>query len=179
MLRLHPGLAESYRAKVAGLASALSDPELQLQANETFRGLISEVRRVSDAEARDGHHIELARDLSSILSLREGGTQKARGLQSAVPVLMLAGDQEWLRGLATAVTFRNSAAPSGSFSRKSTQGGKLPLEVFARPRLDFPGAEARLHSGGSPAAGATRPCTPCGQGPRPLCPGQNPRHSGT
>jgi len=38
MLRLHPGLAESYRAKVAGLASPLSNPEFQLQASETFRG---------------------------------------------------------------------------------------------------------------------------------------------
>ncbi|MBL3553280.1 hypothetical protein [Rhodovulum sulfidophilum] len=75
-LRLHPGLAESYRAKVAGLASALSDPELQLQASETFRGLISEMRLVPDAEARNGHHIELAGDLASILSLQGAECRK-------------------------------------------------------------------------------------------------------
>jgi len=75
-LRLNPGLAESYRAKVADLASALFNPEIQLQASETFRGLISEVRRVPDADARDGHHIELVGDLASILALQEAGMQK-------------------------------------------------------------------------------------------------------
>lgn len=50
-LRLYRGLAESYRAKVAGLASALSDPKFQLKASETFRGLILEMRLVPDAGA--------------------------------------------------------------------------------------------------------------------------------
>lgn len=58
------------------LASALSNPEIQLQASETLRGLISEVRLMPAADARDGHHIELVGDLASILALQEAGMQK-------------------------------------------------------------------------------------------------------
>ncbi|WP_128253113.1 hypothetical protein [Falsirhodobacter deserti] len=76
-LRLHPGLAESYRAKVADLASALSNPAIQLQATEALRGLISEARLLPDTNAPDGHHIELVGDLASILALQEVQTQKA------------------------------------------------------------------------------------------------------
>jgi hypothetical protein len=76
-LRLHPGLTESYRAKVSDLAAALAAPSLQVQATEALRGLISEARLVPDAAAPDGHQIELVGDLAAILALQEGETQKA------------------------------------------------------------------------------------------------------
>ena len=97
-LRLHPGLAGSYRAKIANLASSLSNPTIQLQAMEALRDLISEVRLVPDTNAEDGHHIELVGDLASILALQEAGTPKAPrvagygvGYEANLQVRMVAG----------------------------------------------------------------------------------------
>ncbi|MCE8438555.1 hypothetical protein [Rhodovulum sulfidophilum] len=139
MLRLHPGLAESYRAKVADLASALSDPEIQLQASETSRGLILEMRLVPDAGAQDGLHIELVGDLSSILSLQEGGKQKARGLRGAVPVLMLTCNRYWLRGPALdTVSFRHRkmtlAAVGSEYGQGAGSNAYTPAPLARPPR---------------------------------------------
>ena len=75
-LRLHPSLSDLYRTKIRNLASALQDPSLKMEATEALRGLVSEVRMVPDADAPNGHHIELVGELAGILSLGELDTTK-------------------------------------------------------------------------------------------------------
>jgi site-specific DNA recombinase len=45
-LRQPPALSALYRAKIANLASALSDPSVQREATEAFRGLVFEIRMI-------------------------------------------------------------------------------------------------------------------------------------
>ena len=55
-IRLHPGLADRYRAKVADLAAALDTPETRRAAADAMRGLLEEIRMHPEG---DGHTIEL------------------------------------------------------------------------------------------------------------------------
>jgi site-specific DNA recombinase len=71
-LRQPPALSALYRAKIANLASALSDPSVQRDATETLRGLVFEIRMIPDPEAAGGQRMELVGELASILSLAEG-----------------------------------------------------------------------------------------------------------
>ena len=71
--------------KVRNLASTLQDPYLKSEATEALRGLISEIRMVPDAHARNSHHIELAGDLAGILALEDAQTTRpaaSAGLRS-------------------------------------------------------------------------------------------------
>lgn len=74
-------MTEVYRAKIADLAAALSDPSVKLEATEALRGLISGIRMIPDAEAPGGHHIELEGELVAIMALGSAGN--ATGPQSA------------------------------------------------------------------------------------------------
>ncbi len=65
---LHPAAtAETYRAKVADLVTALTDPEAQAEAGEALRALIDHIQMVPDAAAPDRHHLELHGDLAMVL----------------------------------------------------------------------------------------------------------------
>ena len=75
-LRLHPSLSDLYRSKIRNLSSALQDPGLKMEATEALRGLVSEIRMVPDADAPNGHHIELAGELAGILALGSSETTK-------------------------------------------------------------------------------------------------------
>ncbi|MGO4910501.1 hypothetical protein ACEN2J_19575 [Pseudorhodobacter sp. W20_MBD10_FR17] len=77
------------RTKIRNLSSALQDPALKMEATEALRGLISEVRMIPDADAPNGHRIELAGELSGILSLGDVDTTKpatSAGLRSETMV---------------------------------------------------------------------------------------------
>jgi len=78
-VRLHPNLAEIYRAKVARLHEELNRPELREEASAAIRSLIEEVRLVpSDGKLE----IELAGALAGILALTSNNPRRAgQGLQ--------------------------------------------------------------------------------------------------
>ena len=78
-----------YRTKIRNLSSALQDPGLKMEATEALRGLVSEIRMVPDADAPNGHYIELAGELAGILSLGDARTTKpaaSAGLRSETMV---------------------------------------------------------------------------------------------
>ena len=75
-LRLHPSLSDLYRSKIRKLSEALNELGLKREATEVLRGLISEVRMIPDADAPNGHIIELAGELAGILSLGALDTTK-------------------------------------------------------------------------------------------------------
>ncbi len=70
---IHPGLAESYTRKVTDLAAALNAPEARPEAADLLRGLIESVKMMPDANAPNGHVIELVGELGAILSLCGNG----------------------------------------------------------------------------------------------------------
>ncbi|ETD85843.1 hypothetical protein ACTTAF_17460 [Rhodobacter capsulatus] len=93
---LHPGIADVYAAKVSDLAAALNDPESRPEAVEILRGLIEKIVLTPDADAANGHGIELFGELGAILSLCDGGLeapvpgkQKARGVSAGCRQLVL------------------------------------------------------------------------------------------
>ena len=92
---LHPGIADVYAAKVSDLAAALNDPESRPEAVEILRGLIEKIVLRPDADAANGHVIELFGELGSILSLCGNGMgqkQKARsGATGLRQLTMVAG----------------------------------------------------------------------------------------
>ena len=65
--RLHPNLAELYRAKVADLHSALTDPAYRTEATEIIRTLIERVE-VHPTEGK-GFEIELVGDIANMIEL--------------------------------------------------------------------------------------------------------------
>ena len=67
--RLHPKLAEVYRAIVADLHAALSDPNARTEATEILRGLIQRITVHNDPH---GHVIELTGDIVNLLTLPGG-----------------------------------------------------------------------------------------------------------
>ena len=66
MPQLHPALADVYRRKINGLATALNDDALRTEAAEVLRSLISEIRLVPVDGALA---IELVGALAGILAL--------------------------------------------------------------------------------------------------------------
>src|SRR5262249_13514170 len=76
--RLHPNLAEIYRRKVAGLQTALADPNTQTEALEILRGLIE---RVVLHPAEKGFEIELVGEIAAMVNL--GAHHKATGPKGA------------------------------------------------------------------------------------------------
>ncbi len=70
---LHPGIADVYAAKVSDLAAALNDAESRPEAVEILRGLIEKIVLRPDADAANGHVVELFGELGSILSFCENG----------------------------------------------------------------------------------------------------------
>jgi site-specific DNA recombinase len=67
--RLHPKLAEVYRATVADLHAALNDPEARTEAADILRGLIE---RITVRDDPHGHVIELTGDIVKLLTLPGG-----------------------------------------------------------------------------------------------------------
>lgn len=65
LVRLHPGLAEVYRRKVADLAAALNAEGTRVEAGEIIRSLIDEIRLHPED---GGHGIEIVGDFAGILS---------------------------------------------------------------------------------------------------------------
>ena len=61
---MHPSLGDLYRQKIGDLVTALSDPQVRVQAAEAMRSLISEILMVPAADAPDGHRIALSGDLA-------------------------------------------------------------------------------------------------------------------
>ena len=78
-LRLHPGLSDVYREKVANLTDALNSNETRARATDLIRELVSEIRLVPQ---EDSYEIELVGELAAIMDLSErrqpqGGDQGA------------------------------------------------------------------------------------------------------
>jgi site-specific DNA recombinase len=92
---IHPGLSEIYARKVADLAAALNDPKARTEAAGLLRGLIESVTLTPDADAPNGHQIELIGELGAILSLCDndvGTNANARRVTAGVrQVTMVAG----------------------------------------------------------------------------------------
>src|SRR3546814_4052864 len=65
---VHPGIAESYRARIERLAEALADPEASLQAAEAIRSLVGQVVLTPGTE-RGQVHAALHGELGAILPL--------------------------------------------------------------------------------------------------------------
>jgi hypothetical protein len=80
--RLHPKLAEVYRATVADLHAALNDPSARTEAAEILRGLIERITVRADAQ---GHLVELTGDIVKLLTLRGGSVPDP--FQSSVKVV--------------------------------------------------------------------------------------------
>ena len=85
---LHPGLADMYREKVAGLAEALNAPGTSARAAEVIRSLLSEIRLIPEG---DTLVIELVGELAGLLSLQEAEQAKTRGGTSGCSTEMVAG----------------------------------------------------------------------------------------
>jgi site-specific DNA recombinase len=92
---IHPGLCDIYARKVADLAAALNAEDTKTEAADILRGLIDRIVLHPDAEAPNGHAIELYGALGAILALCDGGSvrhAKARTVGAGVlQVTMVAG----------------------------------------------------------------------------------------
>jgi DNA invertase Pin-like site-specific DNA recombinase len=89
--RLHPGLAQLYRDRVAELTRLLAEDDAA-EARELIRGLVKEIRVVPEAGVL---RIEVRGALGAILALAEGAMQSglgaAGGPQNAKPPDLVAG----------------------------------------------------------------------------------------
>ncbi|NDR55684.1 recombinase family protein [Aliiruegeria sabulilitoris] len=85
-VRLHPGLSDVYRAKVAKLTESLNNPDLRTAASEHIRSLISEIRMVPEG---DSLQIELVGELAGLMALSQ--KSKARGDATGCSITMVAG----------------------------------------------------------------------------------------
>ena len=89
--RLHSALPELYRAKVAGLISAL-DGDDATTARELVRGLIEHIALYPEADGTT--RVEVRGELSSIMALADGTHDKAAAVSAAalsVQVKLVAG----------------------------------------------------------------------------------------
>ena len=77
-MRLHPGLKDVYRRKVAQLEEALNDDAVKTDAMEFIRGMID---KIVMTPIDDGLNAELYGDLAEILAFcdREGSKRKHLG----------------------------------------------------------------------------------------------------
>ncbi len=94
-MTLHPGLADIYARKVADLSAALDQDGTRAEAAEVLRGLIEKITLRPDADAQNGHVIELHGELGAILALcgaPDGTNGKTRtGGAGVVQVTLVAG----------------------------------------------------------------------------------------
>ena len=67
--RLHPKLAEVYRAMVTDLHGALNHPDARQEAAEILRGLIAQVAVKPES---DGYSVELTGDIVKLVTLPNG-----------------------------------------------------------------------------------------------------------
>src|SRR6056297_4284624 len=88
LVRLHPGLAEVYRRKVAELAAALNIEGTRMEAGDILRSLIDEIRLHPED---GGHAIEIVGDLAGILSLCEAETKTPRRGNAGASDSLVAG----------------------------------------------------------------------------------------
>ena len=97
--RLHPNAAEIYRAKVADLEASLNAPEIQQEASEALRSMISKVVLTPDGSAPDGLAAELHGDLATILWVaaeergRKGAARRAVWKKAGSPERLFPGSQ--------------------------------------------------------------------------------------
>jgi hypothetical protein len=85
MPRLHPNLAEVYRAKVSNLAEALNEEHTRSEASALIRNLIQEIRLVPD----DGElKIELFGELAALINL---ANENPRPQGTGVQITLVAG----------------------------------------------------------------------------------------
>jgi site-specific DNA recombinase len=87
-VRLHPNLAQVYRAKVERLHEALADPALRDEALGILRGLIE---RVVIHPVEDGLRIELVGEIGKMVELGLDAKQAALGDEAACSVKVVAG----------------------------------------------------------------------------------------
>ena len=92
-VRLHPNLAQVYRAKVERLHVALADPGLRDEALGILRGLIERVviHPAGDSSADDGLQIELAGEIVKMIELGLDAKQAALPKEAACSVKVVAG----------------------------------------------------------------------------------------
>ena len=93
--RLHPGIAEVYRERVANLQAELDRPELRQQAADALRRLIARIRLVPEA---GDLKIEVEGDLAALLQLGQGhdngrhnASSPAAGAAAGLQVSLVAG----------------------------------------------------------------------------------------
>jgi site-specific DNA recombinase len=87
-VRLHPNLAQVYRAKVERLHEALADPALRDEALQILRGLIE---RVMIHPAKDGVQIELMGEIVRMVELGLNDKKAALPAEAACSVKVVAG----------------------------------------------------------------------------------------
>src|SRR5262249_43526919 len=86
--RLHPKLAELYRAKIENLQAELNRDELRAEAAAALRSVIDEIRLVSENGRLE---IELAGDLAGILARASGSKKPATADHGGLQVTLVAG----------------------------------------------------------------------------------------
>jgi hypothetical protein len=87
-VRLHPNLAQVYRAKVERLHEALADPGLRDEALNILRGLIE---RVVIHPAEDGLQVEIVGEIVKMIELGLDAKQTALPKEAACSVKVVAG----------------------------------------------------------------------------------------
>ena len=90
-VHLHPALAQVYKEKVAALTASLNDDMERTEATEALRGLILEVRMVPDANAQNGHTIEIFGELGAILGMAGSRIDEPRRFTGGVSYSLVAG----------------------------------------------------------------------------------------
>jgi site-specific DNA recombinase len=104
--RLHPKVAEVYRAIVADLHAALSVPDARIEAAEILRGLIE---RITVRHDTHGHVVELTGDIVKLLTLPGGDIPVP--FDSSVKVVAEARNRHYLLFNAIGLS-SGSAAPA-------------------------------------------------------------------
>jgi site-specific DNA recombinase len=85
MPRLHPNLSELYRQKVTNLAEALNDEHSRLEAAESIRELIEEIRLVPE---NGKLRVELYGELAALINLTN---DHPRSKETGVQITLVAG----------------------------------------------------------------------------------------
>ena len=106
--RLHPALAEVYRAKVANLQQELNRPESSTETAEALRLLIEAIRLVP---MNGKLVIELAGDLVGILALAAGSKKPASADGDGLQTTRVAGERNHLDLLLSAMATQRSPSP--------------------------------------------------------------------
>ena len=88
---LHPGVADIYARKVGDLAAALDQDGTRTEAAEVLRGLIQQITLRPDADAPNGHVIEIYGELGAILALCDTDAKARTGGAGIGQVTLVAG----------------------------------------------------------------------------------------